>query len=209
MVLFPLRPIVIFFLVSGPVLEKHTHHNELKLLQQIAGGGERAFRQLFELYKDRFYVVALKMSGSSYVAEEIVQEVFILLWQKRDLLAAVTQPRPYLFTVFYRCIYQHFRSEAVEKKFRSEIAAIADQTSENDRDHLHLEEQYQLMDKAVSQLPAQQATAYKLAKQEGMSREEVAKAMGVSPHTVKNHLAEAIRRLREITGKAGVFFNFF
>lgn len=187
-------------------METSADHNEIKLLQRIAESDENAFRDLFELYKDRFYAVAFKMSASAYTAEEIVQEVFILLWQKRNLLATVEKPKQYLFTVFYRCIYQHFKSEAIEKKFRTEISLLEAKDENRDPDQLTLEEQYQLMDQAVDQLPAQQATAYKLAKQNGLSREQVAAAMGVSPNTVKNHLAGAIRRLKEIVKRAGIFF---
>src|ERR1700730_8709237 len=95
--------------------------NELLLLKRIAEGDEYAFRAIYDLYKDRFYGVAMKLSSSDYIAEEILQEVFISIWRSRALLARVTKPSPYLFSIFYNCLKQSFRRESQEKRLKMQV----------------------------------------------------------------------------------------
>jgi RNA polymerase sigma-70 factor (ECF subfamily) len=81
-----------------------------------------------------------------------------------------------------------------------------------DEDELSREDQFRLLDKAISILPPQQALVYKLSKEEGLSREEVAAKMGISSNTVKNHLADAMRAIKNTAKQLGlllVFFSFF
>ncbi len=187
--------------------------NELLLLKQIANGDESAFRSIYDLYRDRFYGVALKLSSSEYIAEEILQEVFISIWRSRILLARVTKPSAYLFSIFYNCLKQRFRKEALEKRLKMRIFS-SDPEKEHpfDENELSRENQYQLLDKAISILPPQQAMVYKLSKEEGLSREEVAQKMGISSNTVKNHLANAMKTIKNTARQFGlllIFFSFF
>lgn len=193
-------------------------HNETLLLKQISEDDDAAFRKIFELYRDRFYGVAIKMSDSVYIAEEMVQEAFITLWKNRSLVANVEKPSSYLFTIFYRCLYKHFKQEAIEQKLKKEISVLESENEAADprAGILTLEGRYELLERAIGLLPAQQAMVYRLSKQEGLSREQVAAKLGISPNTVRNHLAEAIRTMKDFVRKGGViallladYFNFF
>lgn len=180
-------------------------HNELLLLKRISEGDDAAFREVFDLYRNRFYGVAFKMSASAYIAEEMVQEAFIALWKNRSLVANVEKPSSYLFSIFYRCLYQHYKREAVEQKLKKELARFEAETEADIiLEKFSKEDQYQLLERAIDILPPQQAMAYRLSKQQGLSREQVAAKMGISPNTVRNHLAEAIRTLKDFVRKAGV-----
>lgn len=171
-------------------------HNELLLLKQISEGDDAAFREIFDLYRDRFYGVAFKMSSSAYIAEEMVQETFIALWKNRLLVANVEKPSSYLFSIFYRCLYQHYKKEAVEQKLKRELAEL-EVEEDSMLEKFSKEDRYQLLERAIDLLPPQQAMAYRLSKLEGLSREQVASQMGISPNTVRNHLAEAMRALKD------------
>lgn len=179
-------------------------HNEVLLLKQISEGDDTAFRQIFDLYRDRFYGVAFKMSASAYIAEEIVQEAFISLWKGRRSVSNVEKPSSYLFSIFYRCLYQYYKREAVEQKLKRELAALeAKDETEDVVEKPTREDQYQLLEKAIKILPPQQAMVYRLSKIEGLSREQVAAKMGISSNTVRNHLAEAMKALKEFVRKTG------
>jgi RNA polymerase sigma-70 factor (ECF subfamily) len=180
-------------------------HNETLLLKQISEGDDIAFREIFDIYRDRFYGVAFKMSASAYTAEEIVQEVFIALWKSRILVADVEKPSSYLFSIFYRCLYQHYKREAIEQKLKRELAELDAEDEENAiMEKSGKENQYQLLEKAMLILPPQQAMVYRLSKLEGLSRDQVAAKMGISPNTVRNHLAEAIKTLKDFVRKTGI-----
>lgn len=165
------------------------------LLAEIAAGDERAFRKLFDLYKKRFYAVALKMTRSDEVAEDIVQDVFMNIWSKRESLVDVDNPSSYFFTAVYRKVYHHYQKIALEKKILQVVPPVkewVDTTEEMVLAH----ESKNLISQAIAKLPPQQQLVFKLSKQEGLSREDVARQLHISPNTVKNHLADAIKFIR-------------
>lgn len=170
-------------------------HDEKALLAKIAAGDERAFRELFNLYNKRFYAVALKMTRSDEVAQDIVQDVFMSIWSKRESLVDVDNPSSYFFTVVYRRIFHHFRKLALEKKLLR--IALPEKESVNTTDEMILaHESKNLISQAIAKLPPQQRLVFELSKQQGLSREDVARQLDISPNTVKNHLLDAIKFIR-------------
>jgi RNA polymerase sigma-70 factor (ECF subfamily) len=166
------------------------------LLEQVSQDNEEAFRKVFDHYKAPFYATAFKMTHAAGTAEEIVQEVFVMLWVKRKLAARAKNPQGYVFTILHNCIYAHFRKLAQERLLRSK-AGQEEEESESPIESLLLEKEHRgIIENVISRLPPQQKIIYKLAKQEGMSREEIARQLNISPNTVRNHLAAAVVYLR-------------
>ena len=166
------------------------------LLKLVSQDNEEAFRRIFDHYKAPFYATALKITHAAGTAEEIVQEVFVKLWVKRKLAARAKNPEGYIFTILHNCIYAHFRKLAQERQLRSK-ARLSEEESESPIESLLLEKEHRgIIEKVISRLPPQQKIIYKLAKQEGMSREEIARQLNLSPNTVRNHLAAAVVHLR-------------
>jgi len=166
------------------------------LIKQIAEDDEAAFRTIFDHYKAPFYSAAFKMTRSGSLAEEIVQEVFVKIWVKRKIIATAKRPADYIFTILHNCIYAQFRKLALEDKLKTTLA----QDSEESEDSIQLllleKENKAILENVINQMPARQRLIYKLAKQEGWSREEIAKGLNISPNTVRNHLSAAIEFLR-------------
>jgi RNA polymerase sigma-70 factor (ECF subfamily) len=169
---------------------------ERELLQRIAQEDEMAFRALFDLYKERFYATALKMTRSADIAEEIVQEIFVTIWLRRHALAEVEHPTAYLFTMVYHRVHAHFKKLALEKRVKQHIVNGNMDTECNSEDDMARKESQQLLQTLIRQLPAQQQQVYQLSTQEGLSRDEIASRLHISPNTVKNHLQKAVKYIR-------------
>lgn len=170
-------------------------YHEKVLLAKIAAGDEHAFRELFNIYKERFYAVVLKMAQSDEVAQDIVQDTFMQIWDKRETLVDVDNPSSYFFTAVYRRVYHHYRKLALEKKLLQVVASP--KVSVNVTDEMVLaRESESLISQAIAKLPPQQKLVFKLSKQDGLSREDIARQLHISPHTVKNHLTEALKFIR-------------
>jgi|SRR5690348_11443829 len=171
-------------------------HEIKTLIKQIAEDDEVAFRTIFDHYKAPFYSAAFKMTRSGSLAEEIVQEVFVKIWVKRKIIATAKRPADYIFTILHNCIYAQFRKLALEDKLKTTLA----QDSEESEDSIQLllleKENKAILENIIDQMPPRQRLIYKLAKQEGWSREEIAKGLNISPNTVRNHLSAAIEFLR-------------
>lgn len=177
-------------------------YNITLLLEQVSQDNEAAFRKIFDHYKDPFYAAAFKMTRAADIAEEIVQEVFVLIWVKRKLIARAIHPEKYIFSILQNCICAHFRKLAQERQLKSKIAQAED-SSEDLVESLLLEKEHRVViENVINRLPAQQKIIYKLAKQDGVSREEIARRLHISPNSVRNHLAAAVENLRVSLKKA-------
>lgn len=174
---------------------EHSYSDEL-LLKRIAEDDERSFRIIFERYKKRFYIAAIKMTYSTDVSEEIVQDVFVSIWDRRSLLAEVKNPSGYLFTMLYNNIYAYLKKIAAEKRMKARFGEQANEGEYSMEEKLYEKEISQLVHKLIQQLPPRQQQVYVLSKHEGLSRNEIAQRLQLSPHTVKNHLQEAIKFMR-------------
>lgn len=168
-----------------------------QLIRQIADGDEFAFRLLFDHYKERFYVVALKMAHSENRAEEIVQETFVSIWTKRELIAVAIKPEAYLYTILQNHVYAHFRKVVQEQRLKLKLAGRSEECEEVIETAMIEKERKSTLENVISLLPPQQRRVYLLAKRDGMSRNEIAKRLNISPNTVRNHLSAAIESLHD------------
>lgn len=167
--------------------------NERKLLRLIAASDETAFRCLFDQYKNIVYSLALKFTKCPVSSEEIVQELFMMLWLRRSELKKIDNIKAYLIISTRNLVYKLLRDNA--KKYlrvnEEEDLNICDVET-----HL-LEKEYSIvLKKAIKRLPSQQQKVYILVKENGMRREEAASALNLAPDTIKFHLSQAMKSIR-------------
>ena len=172
-------------------------NNEEILLAQVAEGNEKAFRQLFDYYWQNVYGVAFAMTKSSVISEEIVQEVFLKIWLKRDKLGAVHKFDGYLFMVARNHIYNVLRQKTAEQPFAEHLEEHFLETSALPEEQMMLKETKQLINLAVQQLSPQQRAVFELSRNEGFDHEKIAKKLGISRLTVKSHMTKALQSIRQ------------
>lgn len=184
--------------------------SERELLLLIADGDQEAFRSLFDAYRNKIYTIGLDLTGSPAAAEDVVQDVFLKIWVRRDTLREVTHFRAYLFTTTRNHILELLRRD----KLRT-IKQQHAQLNKDDKDNYHQGEMYVLekeygvlLQKAVERLPQQQERVFRLIREQGMKRAEAAREMGISEDTVKSHFSQAIRNIRAFC-LGGARFIFF
>lgn len=170
---------------------------ERALFKRVAKEDQAAFREIFTRYKEPFYAAALKMTRCADTAEEIVQNVFVGIWVSRSGLAEVESPSAYLFASLYHDIYRHFREQAMQRKLRQQVLAQGIFAENPTEEALSYKECESTLSRLIGQLPRQQQLVYRLSRQDGLSREEIARKLDISPNTVKNHLLRALKHIRE------------
>lgn len=177
-------------------LENIEVHNEHILLKRLSEGDEAAFSTLFHHYRDKIYTIAYGLSKSATTAEEIVQDVFMKIWLKRSSLAATTSFKDYLFIVTRNHVFNLLKRQAAHTAL-TDLLSQQDSASLPAPDTLMEHKAYRdLLQQAIAQLSPQQQQVYRLTKEQGLKREEVALRLGLSPETVKVHLAKAMRSIR-------------
>jgi len=171
-------------------------HNEKELLELIAENDEGAFAKLFAHYRDRIYSIAFKLTKSTTIAEEMVQDIFLKIWLKRANLNDIQNFSAYLFIVTRNDAYKVLKRIARNYKIallKDEYQSLAD----NDTADILMEKEYnQLLQNAIDRLPNQQKQVYYLMKDQGLKRDEVARQLHIQPETVKFHLAQAMKNIR-------------
>ncbi|MGJ5641481.1 RNA polymerase sigma factor [Formosa sp. S-31] len=174
------------------------HHLREEVFKEIAKGNEIAFREVYDAFRAPFYSTALKMTHSSDLAEELVQDVFVVIWEKRKLIGDAHNPKGYIFRILHNQISSYFRSVVLEKqrlnKYASSLEIVKE---ESEVDVISDEEIEKKLYKAIDKLPVKQKTVFRLARIEGISRKEIAEILEISPNTVRNHLAAAQINIRE------------
>lgn len=161
---------------------------EQELLQQVAKGNELAFRQIFDAYHHLLGAYIFRLTGSMETAEEIVQDVFIKIWDNREELTEVRNLKAYLFVVSRNQALNALKKSLREKKHYQQW-----QTEQQVEEHLDSPEplfnnQYRLLDLAINQLPPQQQKVYLLSRHERLKYAEIAIKMNISRETVKKYL---------------------
>jgi RNA polymerase sigma-70 factor (family 1) len=191
------------------LLPKHKPYNEPELLAALIQGNEAAFVELFEHYKDSIYSIAFRLTHSTVLAEEIVQDIFLTIWLRKTQLRSIQSFKAYLFV-----ITRNEASRALKRIARNYRIGLqggeADLLAHNETDNSILAREYQsLLQTAVDRLPKQQRQVYRLIKEEQLKREEVAHLLHLRPDTVKYHLAEAMKNIRAFFALyLGIFLAF-
>jgi RNA polymerase sigma-70 factor (family 1) len=176
------------------------------LLRLTGMGDELAFTRLFELHRDRIYTIALKFTRSNIIAEEIVQDVFLKIWQRRDKLDLIQNFSAYLFAMTRNDVYKVLKEIAGNYKttlLTDEDSSLAGAYT---ADLVIAKEYDQVLQNAIDRLPSQQRRVYHLIKDQGLKRGEVADQLQIQPETVKFHLTQAMKNIRAFcTLYLGVF----
>jgi len=129
------------------------------------------------------------------MAEDITQDIFVKIWDKREHLTEIEKFGSYLFRMAQNYAINAFRKTAVETAALSHLQSEPEYNSTDN--YLSEKETSALLHKAISRLSTQQKLVYTLSREEGLKYEEIARRLNVSPSTVKNHMLAALHALRE------------
>jgi len=184
-------------------LDNSIVYKEKEILEQVSLGDEKAFRRLFDHYWDNIYSVAFVFTKSSVLAEEMVQDVFLKVWQKRDQLPGIEKFEGWLFTIARNHILNTLRNKSAEQSFSEDLLQYFKETTNLPEQQLLLKESEQLISRAAAQLPEQQKKVFLLSRGQGMSHEEIARELGLSKLTIKTHMHMALKSMRLYIEKHG------
>lgn len=168
-------------------------HNagEKDLLLRLRNGDHEAFEQLYNTYSNRIFSRLIRLAGSEGMAAELLQETFVILWEKRHTINPDLPFKSWLYRVAENNVYQYYRRLARDAKMQQEVMAHFSELYSHSEEDLILKENRQILQEAISQLPEQRRKVFQLCKIEGRSYDEAARILGISPSTVSNHLVKA------------------
>jgi len=172
-------------------------HNEPRLVQELQAGNEEAFATLYRHYSPILYINVLKIVQDPAIAEEIIQELFTRVWQKKDAKGIVENFSGYLYRIAQNLVHDFFRRLRRDQQLMKRFGSIATRNYEDVEEQFYQKQSSEILQKAIDQLSQQQKKAYELVKTEGHTYKETAEIMGISPFTVKEYLAAAKKSIRD------------
>ena len=176
--------------------------DERDLLRRVKDDDEEAFRQIFEFYVKKVYQFVYGYLKDKFEAEDVTQNIFQKIWEKRLMIDLNQSFSGFLFTIAYRSVIDHIRKEASKKQW-DRIRDIDDEEplSHLTADSLLNNHQFEsLYQKALNALTPKRKEIFVLSRHEGLSNKEIAEKLDISLKTVENHMTAALFTLRE-------FFN--
>jgi RNA polymerase sigma-70 factor (ECF subfamily) len=168
-------------------------HNLVQLLQK---GNVAAFDSLFEGYSQKLFGFALKYFKNESDAEELVQEVFVKVWENRQTLKSELSFKSYLFTIALNQIRKHFNKKATSLRYLESLQnepEFIDYQAVNDDNYESALQQINLI---IEQMPPRRREIFIKSKLEGKSSKEIAAELNISAGTVDNQVSEALRFIR-------------
>lgn len=172
-----------------------SRYEEQELLLAIANGDERSFSDLYNHYCPAVYGYVLKLVKVPAMAEDVVQDIFLKIWEVRGQLPDVRFFPAFLFSVARNHTLNVLQSVS---RSNNALATVIRHFQEQRADDEVLSKDYrQFIENTLQAVPARSRDVFRRCRDLGMSYEEVASEIGISRNAVKKHMVKTIRALRE------------
>jgi len=171
-----------------------SEHNS-SLVRRLKEGDESAYEHMIDKYDYKLCLYANSLVKDFLLAEDIVQNVYIKVWEKRQNLNPELPLKSFLFkSVYNDCItefHKNKRTTALTKKYIEELDAIFE---ENDKDSL--ERLIIMVKQAIQELPPKCKEVFLMSKKEGLTHIEISEYLNLSPKTIERHITLAFSNLK-------------
>ena len=169
---------------------------DIELIEKLRIGDVEAFDQVYQRYAGKLYAFSLKYLKSKEEAEELVQSVFLKVWEHQKNLKKDTSFKSYLFTIAYNEICNLFRRRKYQQSFIAKIETESLVASGETEDQIEFQFVLEQVDQIIARLPEKQKTIFLKSRQDGKSTKEIADELGLSPGTVDNYISESLKFIR-------------
>lgn len=167
------------------------------LLEQLRQGEERAFNVIYKTYFKPLYRKVFSMIKDEMIADELIQDLFLKIWHKREEISYEHSFPAYLYKIANNLVFDYFRKIAKDKRLIARLLIHATDFYMHSDELLESKESNALLMKAIDQLSPQRKLVFICCKLEGKSYEEASKELGISIATVNSHMTQSLRSVRE------------
>lgn len=177
-------------------------HTDIDLVKRLQENEEEALTVIYNKYWEVMYLAAYNLVKDRSVCEDIVQEVFISLWQRREKIQIKVSLKSYLYTSTVYKVYDHFNKN--KKIIKDSLFDDFENKIENSNPETKLMHQELIahLDSIIDSLPDKCKEVYKLSRENMLSNKEIAEQLNISQRTVEGHISKALKILKESLGVA-------
>lgn len=176
--------------------------NDIELVELLQGGDLDAFDILFRKYSGKLYSFAFKYLRCREESSELVQSVFLKLWENHKNLKSESSLKSFLFTIAYNEICSLFRRRVCLQKYFDHVRLHNNGISTETEDDLNCNSLSERLDQIIRKLPERQRSIFLKSRIEGKPSRVIAYELGLSPGTVDNYISKTLRIINEkLTGE--------
>ena len=184
---------LVFYLLILLALRKDTDHDDPELLLAIKSGDHKAFKKFFEKHHAFLYHFLLKKGMSEQQAEDLVQQAFVMIWEKRADIDPQKSLRAYLFRIAYTRMLNVIRDNS---KFDGNTETPEKEGSEEADASIQNRELAKAIENAIQSMPEKRQTVFRLCYIQEFTYKDAAEVLEVSVKTIENHMGLALKELR-------------
>lgn len=176
--------------------KSYSNSEEKAVVLALQQDGLDAFNSLYNVYGRDLFIHIQNMTKNAEAAEELLQDVFMKVWDNRTTIDADRPFRPWLYTVARNTVYNYYRQVARDQKIQEELYIHFEELYHRETDDEIREKQEALLARALDTLTERRKMVFTLCKIEGKSYEEVASRLGISVSTVSNMMVKSNQQIR-------------
>lgn len=177
-------------------MTEYTNYTDTELAALLKESDHKAYAVIYERYKFLLYAHAYKKLQDREEARDVVQEVFITLWNKRVSVIAQSNLAGYLYTALRNTILNLFARKEVRTRYTDSMAAHFSYDYSPTDHGIRGQQLATLIDREISALPAKMQEVFVLSRKQHLNRKEISLQLGISEATVDRQIANALKILR-------------
>lgn len=186
--------------MTSQVPEKSTD-----LLKHLKQGDKQAYEKIYFAFSKALLYAAYKKTGDKLIAEELVQKIFISLWEKRFDLQ-IDNLQAYLFGALKLSVINHVRSLVMENKYMEYQALTYAEDHQDTSNLIDVQDLSAIIEKGINSLPEKTQEVFRLSRYQYQSTKDISTELNMSEKAVEYHITRSIKRIKEYIKNFYIFF---
>ena len=191
-------------------MSDYSSYTDTELASLLKEGDHEAYAFIYERYKFLLYAHAYKKLQDREEARDVVQEVFAMLWNKRESIKAQSNLAGYLYTTLRNTILNLFARKEVQTRYTDSMTAYYTNEYAPTDHRIRSQQLAEMIDREIAALPAKMQEVFVLSRKAHLNRKEISLQLGISEATVDRQIANALKILRtrlSLVAYLLIFFN--
>jgi RNA polymerase sigma-70 factor (ECF subfamily) len=176
--------------------DRQSMDHENKLFHQIKKGDEKSFELLFKTYYAPLCLFATKYTKNEKDSEEIVQNFFVKLWEKKSQININTSLKSYLFSAVRNHCFNHLKHQKIKLNYQTDLFNTLNHEIKTDQYFMEIGLMKKI-DSCIQALPKRRREIFLLSREQGLKYREIADQLGLSIKTVEAQMGHALKELRK------------
>jgi RNA polymerase sigma-70 factor (ECF subfamily) len=174
----------------------YSAYTDQELVALLKQGDHAAFTEIYDRYSPKIFYQVNQMLRDVEVAKDLVQDLFIAIWNKSDHIRVDAKLGGYLYIAAQNTVFKYIQKSKVRDGYLKSLAEFSTELSDTTTEQLDEKELHILIDRYIKELPLKMREVFELSRMQELSYHEIAMQLNISEQTVKNQVSSALKILR-------------